>query len=369
MATDSRAEAVWNDQQERWVLRVQMDGKRKAFYSSTKGYKGRREVEAKADSWLRSGTAERRFCEAWQRYLEHVQRNTGTGNHINIERQGRLYLIPTLRQRKLSSITRNDWQACITEMAERGLSARTCRNVISTINAFLTFCDGENWEFAPIKKPLTIPPAAVPEKPKQALQPPELRTLFEDPSCPFNGRIESAFYIHAWRLLVATGLRRGELAGLRREDVTNVITIKRSINQQREETHGKNDNARRTMALTSIAAGILDDQRAMLDRLGIESDWIFPNQYGECSDPSMIAKHWRKYREYHGITCSIHELRHTFVSINKIEMPIELLKSVVGHSASMDTIGVYGHELEGEKQLAAQYVDSAFLKILDKSNN
>jgi hypothetical protein len=50
-------------------------------------------------------------------------------------------------------------------------------------------------------------------------------------------------------------------------------------------------------------------------------------------------------------------------------MPIELLKSVVGHSASMDTIGVYGHELEGEKQLAAQYVDSAFGKLLDKSNN
>ena len=73
MATDRRAEAVWHDQQERWVLRVQMDGKRKAFYSSTKGYKGRREVEAKADSWLRSGTAERRFCEISLRTLPRVK--------------------------------------------------------------------------------------------------------------------------------------------------------------------------------------------------------------------------------------------------------------------------------------------------------
>ena len=163
---------------------------------------------------------------------------------------------------------------------------------------------------------------------------------------------------------MVTGLRRGELAGLRNEDVKNTLTVRRSINYLGEETHGKNENARRTMMLTGIALDILADQKAMLDRMGIESEWVFPNKYGDRSDPNLIYKHWVKYREHHNINCTIHEMRHTFVSVNKVNMPLELLKSIVGHSVSMDTIGVYGHEIDGEKELAAQYIDSAFASLL-----
>lgn len=45
-------------------------------------------------------------------------------------------------------------------------------------------------------------------------------------------------------------------------------------------------------------------------------------------------------------------------------MPLELLKGIVGHSASMDTIGVYGHEINGEKLLTAGIVDDVFARLL-----
>ena len=45
-------------------------------------------------------------------------------------------------------------------------------------------------------------------------------------------------------------------------------------------------------------------------------------------------------------------------------MPLELLKATVGHSSQMDTLGVYGHEINGEKERAAQIIDTVFGRIL-----
>ena len=364
MPTQRRSEAIWIESKGYWQVKVQKDGVRKAFTSSLKGRKGKHEAEGKADYWLEQGTADMRFSEAWDAFIAQIKRDTSKGNYINIERCGRLYLLPTLKNKKLHTISRNEWQSCITAMAEKNLSERTCKNAISNICSFLSFCESENWRTSPIKKALTIPSTAKPTKEKQVLQPDDLKTLFADPMMPFMGKLMPAFYIHAWRFYVVTGLRRGELAGLRNEDVKNTLTVRRSINYLGEETHGKNENARRTMMLTGIALDILADQKAMLDRMGIESEWVFPNKYGDRSDPNLIYKHWVKYREHHNINCTIHEMRHTFVSVNKVNMPLELLKSIVGHSVSMDTIGVYGHEIDGEKELAAQYIDSAFASLL-----
>lgn len=369
MAIERRAEAAWIESKSYWEIKVQKDGTRKSFRSSLTGRKGKHEAEAKADKWLRKGTVERRFCDAWEQYLEQVKANTGTGNYINNEKYGRLYLLPKLRTKKLSTITRSDWQSCIAAMVDKPkpLSERTCKNVISTISAFLSFCDGEHMEFSPIKKPLTVSSSATPKKEKEVLQPDSLKILFSDSTMPYRKKIIDAFYIHAWRFYVVTGLRRGELVGLRKEDVSLLLSVRRNINNLLEETHGKNENARRTIMLSDIAASVLEDQQKMLADLGIDSPWVFPDKYGERSDPNLVAKHWRKYCDYHGFKCTIHELRHTFVSINKVGTPETLIKSIVGHSVSMDTIGVYGHEIDGEKALAAQYVDAAFEKIFKSS--
>jgi len=61
---------------------------------------------------------------------------------------------------------------------------------------------------------------------------------------------------------------------------------------------------------------------------------------------------------------SLHEIRHTFISINKADLPLELMKSVVGHSSSMDTFGTYGHEIDGERHRAAEIIDSVLENIL-----
>ena len=364
MATQRRSEAIWIESKGYWQIKVQKEGVRKAFTSSVKGRKGKHEAEAKADYWLEHGTVDMLFFKAWEYYLRHVKASTGTGNAKNIASHGVLYLLPTLKIKKLKSITNSDWQNCINNMVQNEKSARTCKNVISTISAFVTFCKGERWEINNLNKSLSVPNSATQPEEKNILQPSDLKKLFTEDTMLFRGNPINAFYIYAWRLYVVTGLRRGELVGLRREDVSGALTVRRNINKFQETTQGKTHNARRKIALSNIATNILEQQQAMLDDLKIKSDWVFPNKYGECSDPNLIYRQWVRYCQYHGIKCTIHELRHTFISINKVKMPEVLIKSVVGHSVSMDTIGVYGHEVDGEKELAAQYVDDAFQELL-----
>ena len=55
--------------------------------------------------------------------------------------------------------------------------------------------------------------------------------------------------------------------------------------------------------------------------------------------------------------------RHTFISIAK-QMPEGMVKSIVGHSKSMDTFGVYGHTVDGELEQAAEMLQGLFKSIV-----
>lgn len=367
MANDRRAEAIWIESKQYWEIKVQKDGTRKSFRSSVTGRKGKHEAELKADKWLETGTAEMRFEQAWDIFLKWQEQHTGTANFRKHEYIGRMYLKPEMAGKKLNKIRPAMWQACIDAGVQAGLSRRSCSNIRASISTFLRHAKRERWEFIPVEEgDLKIPNSAAPAKPKRVLSFDDIRTLFSDPTIVNRGKTITAHYIHAWRLFVLTGMRRGELCGLRHEDIgEHSITIRRSINSFREETSGKNDNARRTFALTAEMKNVLEDQKKHLESLGIESPWVFPDQYGERPVANNVYGQWETYRRQHGIEPSIHEMRHTFVSLHKADLPIELLKSVIGHSSNMDTIGVYGHEVDDDQVRAAEIISSVFAKIIN----
>lgn len=53
-----------------------------------------------------------------------------------------------------------------------------------------------------------------------------------------------------------------------------------------------------------------------------------------------------------------------FVSYTQSKVPEKLLKSAIEHSESMDTCGVYGHQIDGKLQKAAGHLDIVFQDIL-----
>lgn len=367
MAIERRAEAGWIESKGYWEIKVQKDGTRKSFRSSVAGRKGKHEAEAKADKWLASNRKDMRFPDAWGVFMADQKKRTSKGNWEKHAQYYENYIRPNVGPRKLSSISPVIWQSCIDAAACKGLSRRTCTNIRASITAFVKYALRARWDVQRLEDgDLFVPRQAAPPKKKQVLQPDAIRLLFSDPTIVRYKKKVIAQYSYAWQFLAATGLRRGELCGLKNEDIDGcILSIRRSINNDLEETAGKNDNARRTIQLSGIALDILARQRSMLDDMGIESEWVFPDKYGERANPNHIYDQWRTWCQQNGLSLSLHEIRHTFISLNKADLPLELMKATVGHSSSMDTFGVYGHEIEGDLHRAAEIIDKVFDRILN----
>lgn len=365
---ERKNEAKWIEARERWQINVTNNGMRKTFVCSTAGRKGKLECERKADKWLASqNIGDIKFEKLWQKYLQHLEKSNKLGkdseHYYKHEQLGRIWILPELGGKKLSKITKNDWQKPVTNAYMAGKSKRTCANIRASETAVHTYAEDCGYE---LQKPKVKVPADAPTKPKVILQPDQLKLLFSVDTISHYGKPKPCFYIHAWRFLVATGLRRGELCGIKKEDITDgILHIRRSVNRRGNVTVGKTENAQRVFPLSRTALRILDDQRAMLKEAGIKSQYVFPNRDGEVSDSNAVYKQWLTYRTQHGIESNLHELRHTMISVLKADVPEELLKRVVGHSQNMDTFAVYGHAVDGELDRANDIISDVFDRIFE----
>ncbi|MDL2257550.1 tyrosine-type recombinase/integrase [Eubacteriales bacterium OttesenSCG-928-K08] len=358
-------EAKWVESRQRWQINVQVDGERKTFTSTVTGTKGKVAAEKAADKWVETRhTKDVRFEKLWGVFLEEVEKTTGTANYKKHESIGRLWLLPEVGHRKLSKITNEHWQNCVNAAYEKGLSKKTCSNIRASITAVYGFAKKRR---APLDRPEDIAiPKQAPVGERNILQPDDIKKLFANDTILHRGGQVPCFFIHAWRFIVLTGLRRGELAGLQKGDIKDrVLYVRRSVNSENEITGGKNDNAKRYIVLSERQKLVLQEQADLLKRNGIVTTWLFPGRDGRMVSPNRIYDNWCTFRKQYDIKASIHEMRHTTVSVAMADVPEQLLKRMVGHSKSMDTFGVYGHDVKGEMQRASDLLDEVFSRIID----
>ncbi len=358
--------AVWSDKYRRWQVNVQKDGVRRSFYSSTPGRTGQREANKKADDWLDEGICASRAKadRLLDEYLAMVEQTTGKSNLIKERYHVDNFIRPKIGHKRMDAVTESDCQEIINaaykkrddatgKTVER--SKKTLINIRATINAFLKFCRRKKVT-ALRPESLDIPKGAR-YKGVSILQPRDIITLFTSDQCLFRGKLQFDDYIYAYRFAVLTGIRPGELRGLRWDDIDgNRVAIRRAINTHDEVTQGKNQNAIRSFPLSDLAQAVLSGQRLLSGKDFV----VFP-----VSSTQNFRKRWEKYCVSNGIApISLYSLRHTFVSVVKT-LPEGEVKSLVGHSKSMDTFGVYGHELAGDSQKSSDDVNRLFQQILE----
>ena len=351
--------ATWSDKYSRWQINVQRDGKRRSFYSSTPGRTGQREANAKADAWLDDGIeyGGARISALYAEFIASQKESTGKGHWHGVESRYKNHIAPALGHKRIDRVTEQDLQDVINKAyAQHGLAAKTLLNLRGDLSAFFKFCRRRKVS-ALFPEGLTIPASA--KRPnKGILQPADLLKLFNSDKTLCRGKPVKESYINAFRLEVLTGMRPGEIIGLRWEDIRgNAVHLKRSVNRYGETTQGKNRNAVRTVELPEMAAAVLDAQREITGGEG--SVFCISNQ-------ETYRQHWERYRTANEMNNTTpYELRHTFVSVAKV-LPEGQVKAVVGHSRNMDTFGVYGHALTGEAEETAREIDGVFSKLLQR---
>ena len=360
-------QAAWMENQSRWQIKVtNEDGIRKAFYCSTPGRKGKMECQRKADEWLSQGSREGlRLDEAWKRFMSFKRETCGTAWCNKLDSLYRTWIAPSLEYKKLDRITPAEWKKCILLASSAGKSRKTLENIRGALTAFFDWADENR---VAIDKPTKIKiPKDAPVGERTILNNDAINILFSDDTFLLYGKPRKTFYIHAWRLIVLLGLRRGELAGIKFSDIdeSNILHIRRSINSLGEITHGKTENARRDILLPNRALQVIEDQKNMLKQMGIATrTWLFPGPDGGQMDTNAMYKAWLTYAKQKGISCSLHELRHTMVSIVKTELPEDLLKLTIGHSDTMNTAS-YKHVADGDLERASNIIEGVFARIIN----
>jgi integrase len=258
-----------------------------------------------------------RIDKAWDLYLIDKKKRLGekTGSYTRADYIGRIHLMPTMKNRKLSTITNQDWQDIINDAKPvRGGRDKLCKRSLTTIRGEITafrkfarksgYIDAK-WE--DIEIPKNAPTLG---RNKVVLQKAVLDAFICDSS--------DEWYLHLWQLQVTTGMRPGEACGLQPGDIDGeVLTINRSINRFKQVRDGKNDNAKRTFVLTPLDLYLIDQQKEQLRKAGIISPWLFCDPDGCQPNPIVIGHAWEDYRKRFPCHVTQYGLRHTWVSHNK----------------------------------------------------
>lgn len=367
MQRDRSAEAKWIEKEKRWCVQVQSNGIRRRFYSPISGKKGKVQAERKADEWLsmESIRAGVRVDTAWRSYLEYLEsEGIETNQYKSI---GNAHISPSIGRKRVQDVTEYDLQMILTNGFNNGLAQKTLKNIKGCISSFLKFCR--------MRKLTSLYPENIKvnkkaKKPsKQTMQPDTLSVLFSKDITAYRGKECFDWFIYAYRFQVSTGLRPSELLALKKSDVNEdnqTVCITRGYRGKGVFSEGKNENASRIIVLNDYAFEAYKNQLDLLKQNKVRCVWLFPDRDKKICEHITYEKNLHRYCEHNGLPLyTPYELRHTYISVNRY-MPEELLKLQVGHSAAMDTRGVYGHEIDGDSVMAAELSGNAFSDILKK---
>lgn len=358
--------AKWIESAKRWQINVQKDGVRKTFTSAKPGRTGQREANKKADVWLEKGvgTSRSNVDGAWNQFLDQ-KKLVSEEEYTKMESFGRVHLLPQIGKKTVNAMSEQDFQLLINYAFKHPqgrknttLSKKTLQNYVNYCKQFVKFCRKSKLTTLELDE-IEIPTAAR-YKGKSVLTVENLQTLIKTDTTVLDGKTVRDEYINYYRFQVFTGVRPGEMRGLKWEDVHgNTCELHQAINTKGQRTHGKNENALRTVVLSQYAIATLNDQRQYTGN----QEYVFP-----MASMHTYYHRWQRYQRVNGMPeLSLYEMRHTFVSIAK-ELPQGDLKQLIGHSKSMDTYKQYSHYLEGDDERTADNLQAVFDRLTNQKS-
>jgi len=203
-------------------------------------------------------------------------------------------------------------------------------------------------------------PAELAHAPKRRpLTSSEFRAWNADQLGSFLALAQTSTHFTALWLAANTGMRRGEVLGLRWSDVdleSARLSVNRSLISVAYELHesrGKTRTARRTIDLDERTVGVLGSIR----KTGSEEDsYVFCHEDGSPIHPQVLSDAFKRLVSQSGLPrIRLHDLRHTHATLLlKAGVPIKVVSERLGHSTPGFTMATYQHVLPGMQAEAAR---------------
>ena len=196
---------------------------------------------------------------------------------------------------------------------------------------------------------------------------PEISPLKVDEATRFLTVARTDRLAALWTLALHTGLRQGELLGLRWQDVDltrGTLTVAQTlqvIEGTIEHGRGKSDAARRTVPIHPAALETLRQWRARQaeERLRVGPAWtdsglVFTSRVGTPLFPRNVSRRFHQLLDAANIDRrGMHTTRHTTASLLLAanEHP-KVVQELLGHSQISLTLDTYSHVMPGMREAA-----------------
>jgi integrase len=331
-----------------------------------------------------TGYTVRAAAEEWMR--DHVTGTCRETTRTQYEVMLRVHILPVIGDKLVEDVLPKDVQSIINGMTRHlqpnskrkvtPLRPRTLRHAKITLHALYAWLViNRKVERNPV---VGIKLPEVGDTTRRSLDVEDIPELF--------ATLERSRWLRSVQFLLMTGLRRGELLALKWSDIETDkqghewVHVSRTLARSGTEGPPKSRAGNRSIRIGRAVRAILDAQRDMLEMDGLtpwtpdpdveddapihgETAHVFPSETGAAMNPNTYYHTIINLSKKSGHRISVHELRHTFVSISGRGMDLKALQSVLGHTSSTLTLDIYRHILDGDMERASNVVDSAAVSI------
>ena len=281
-----------------------------------------------------------------------------------------LHVLPALGQRQLAKLSPADLDLFYADLLtkgrlgkgsdNKGLAPKTVRNVHVMLNKALS--DAQ-------RKGLIVRNVAeLADPPKLSAQRREdIKAWDPDQLCTFLDSMVGQRFFPAFHLSAHTGMRRGEILGLRWGDVdleVRRVSVRQALVSVAYEVHVsdvKTGSGRRTIDIEEGAVAVLDAWRTQRteERGGkapAKSDLVFSRPDGSWMHPDLFSQIFdRAVAKLDVPEITLHDLRHTHATILLMNgVPVKVVSERLGHASPAFTMTVYQHILPGMQAEAAE---------------
>lgn len=307
----------------------------------------RRSVGAYLAEWLESTKGSVR-PRTWERYEQYV----------------RVHATPVIGRVVLSRLAPQHLQQLYANRIEAGLSESSVAHLHSVMHTALR--QAEAWGAVQRNVARLVNPPRVRRHEMRTLSPAEARMLLQAAS---SDRYEALFAV-----AVSTGMRLGELLGLRWRDVQldaatlRVIASLQATKEGYQFVEPKSARSRRQIALTQTAVAALRRHRAAQalerfrhGRVWHDLDLVFTSENGgPVDDTNLRTRHFYPLLARAGLPrLRLHDLRHTAATLmlGRGVHP-KIASEMLGHSQIAVTLDLYSHVTPTMQRDAAATIDA-----------
>jgi integrase len=303
----------------------------------------------------------------FERWLPTVAASVKASTLRRYQDLTRLHVVPTIGGLKLARLTVGDIQRFYTDRQSQ-LSSTTVRHIHSLLHR--AFDDAVKWGL--ISRNL----CDVVDAPRRAR--PEMKVWSTAEVRRVLTAAEGDDLEAFWHLALTTGMRRGELLGLKWSDLDlehGSLAVRRTLSRggtsRLEEFEPKTQAGRRRIALSPSVVEQLRSHRVwqLEHRLRLGEaysghDYVFPNPLGKPLHPNTLYRAFNSLINRAGVPkIRFHDLRHTAATVLLAAgIHPKIMQERLGHTDIAMTLNLYSHVMPDMQRQAADAIEAALAR-------